>query len=80
MRAGKGFVLFITNEDMNAIIKIIKSLEDSGVLVDEVTETVKHQIKKQGSGFLVKVAPLAASLVHAVISSEVKGVRGRGVR
>ena len=46
MRAGKGFVLFITNEDMNAIIKIIKSLEDSGVLVDEVTETVKHQIKK----------------------------------
>ena len=28
---------------MNDIIKIIKSLEDSGV----VTETVKHEIKKQ---------------------------------
>ena len=31
---------------MNDIIKIIKSLEDSGVLIDVVTETVKHEIKK----------------------------------
>ena len=31
---------------MNDIIKVIKSLEDSGVLIDEVTETVKHEIKK----------------------------------
>ena len=28
MRAGKGFTLFIFNEDMNDIIEIIKSLED----------------------------------------------------
>ena len=27
-RAGKGFTSFILNEDMNGIIKIIKSLED----------------------------------------------------
>ena len=32
VRAGKGLTLFISNEDMNDIIKIIKSLEDSGVL------------------------------------------------
>ena len=31
MRAGKGSTSFILNENMN-IIKIIKSLEDSGVL------------------------------------------------
>ena len=31
---------------MNDIIKIIKSLKDSGVLIDGVTETVKHKIKK----------------------------------
>ena len=31
---------------MNDIIKIIKSLEDSGVLIDGVTETVKGKIKK----------------------------------
>ena len=46
VRAGKRFLLFISNEDMNDIIKIIKSLEDSGVLIDGVTETVKHEIKK----------------------------------
>ena len=28
------------------IIKIIKSVEDSGVLTDGVTETVNHEVKK----------------------------------
>ena len=32
---------------MNDIIKIIKSLEDSSVLINGVTETVKHEIKKR---------------------------------
>ena len=41
VKAGKGFTLFISNKDMNDIIKIIKSLEDSSVLIDGVTETVK---------------------------------------
>ena len=31
---------------MNDIIKIIKSLENSGVLIDGITETVKDEIKK----------------------------------
>ena len=42
VRAGKGFTLSISNEDLNDIIKVIKSLEDSDVLIDGVTETVKH--------------------------------------
>ena len=37
---------------MNDIIKVIKSLEDSGVLIDGVTETVKYKIKKQECRFL----------------------------
>ena len=45
-KAGKGFTLFILNENMNDIIKIIKLFEDSGVLIDRVIETVKHEIKK----------------------------------
>ena len=49
VRAGKGFNLFISNEDMNDIIKIIKSLGDSGVLIDGDTETVRDEIKKQES-------------------------------
>ena len=39
VRAGKRFILFISNGDMNDIIKIIKSLEYSGVLIDGVSET-----------------------------------------
>ena len=42
----KRFTLFIPNEDMNGIIKIIKSLEDSSVLINGVAETVKDEIKK----------------------------------
>ena len=40
--------IFLSNEDMNDIIKIIKLLEDSNVLIDGITETVKYEIKKQG--------------------------------
>ena len=47
MRTGKGFTLFFVKEDMNDIIKIIRSLEGSGVLIYGVTETIKHEIKKQ---------------------------------
>ena len=32
---------------MNNIIKIIKSLEDLHILIDGITETVKHEMKKQ---------------------------------
>ena len=48
VRAGKVLDLFISNEDMSDIIKILKLLEDSleGVLIDGVIETVKHEIKK----------------------------------
>ena len=46
------FYLFISNEDINDIIKMIKSLEDSGVLTDGVTETVKHEIKNKKADFL----------------------------
>ena len=66
---------------MNDITKIIKSLEDSSVLIDGVTETGKDEIKKQEGGFLgVLLVPLAASLVQPVISSVVKGISERVVR
>ena len=66
---------------MNDIIKIIKSLEDSGVLIDGVTETVKDKIKKQEGSFLgALLAALAVSVVQAVISLLVKSISGRGVR
>ena len=45
-RAGKEFISIISNEDMNDIINIKKkTLKDSGVLIDGVTETAKHKKK-----------------------------------
>ena len=44
---------FISNKDMDDIIRTIKSLEKARVLTDGVTETVKHGIKKQEDGYLV---------------------------
>ena len=52
VRAGKGINLVISNEDMNKIIRIIKSLKYLGVIIDRVSETVKHQMKKQEGEFL----------------------------
>ena len=76
----KGFILFISNNYIDDIIKIIKSLDDSSVLIDGVTETVKHEIKKQEGGFAGAVlAPLAASFVQPVVSSVVKDIAGRGL-
>ena len=50
---------------MNDIIKIIKSLKDSGVLIDGVTE--QHEIKKQEGGFLgALLAPLAADGAYGI--------------
>ena len=45
-------LFFILNEDINDIINIIKSLENSGVLIDGVIETVKHQIKNKEENFV----------------------------
>ena len=52
VRVGKKLTLFLSNEDMKDIIETIKSLEDSSVLIDRVTETVKHKIKNKKENFL----------------------------
>ena len=61
-------------------IEIIKSSEDLGVLIDGVTETVKHKIWQEGGFPLVMLAPSGALLVQPVISSVVKDKCRRGVR
>ena len=44
--------LIISNEEMNGIIKIVKSLEESGLLIKGVSETIKNEEKEQKDGFL----------------------------
>ena len=36
---------------MDDIIKIVESLEKSGILIDDASETVKHETRKQEDGF-----------------------------
>ena len=52
-RARKGLSLFISNEDMSDIIKIIKALEYLNVLIDGITETEKHEIKNKKVDFFL---------------------------
>ena len=65
MRVGKGFNLFISNEDMNDILKIIKLLKDLGVLIDVVTETIPASI----------VQPLISSVFKIISGRGVRRVR-----
>ena len=45
--------LIISNNEMEGIIKIVKSLEDSGLLLKGVTQTVQSEVKEQKEEFLV---------------------------
>ena len=86
VRGGKAFTLFISNKDMDDI-KIVESLEKSGLLIDGSTETVKHEFKKQKGGFLGPMmapmvtslmTPLAFSLIQPVDSLLINGITGKG--
>ena len=53
----------ISNDEIHDIIKIVKSHEDSGLLVKGITETVLDEIKEQKGGFLsILLGTLGASL------------------
>ena len=43
--SGKNTTLIISNKDTNDLIKIVKSLEDSGLLLKGITESVQNEIK-----------------------------------
>ena len=69
---------------MKDIIKIVKSLEDSGLLLKGVTETVQNEVKEQKGGFLsMSLGTLGASLLGNILTGwgvnrAGKG-RGRGI-
>ena len=57
-------ILIISNEGMNDTMKIIKSLEESGLLVKGVSETIKNEAKEQRGAFLsMWLCTLGASLL-----------------
>ena len=69
--------LIISNDEMDDILKIVKSLENSGVLLKGVSETIQHEAKEQRGGFLgMLLGTLGASLLGDILS---KGLSGKGV-
>ena len=50
--SGNNTTLIISNNDIEDFIKIVKSFEDSGLLLKGVTETVQNEIKEQKGEFL----------------------------
>ena len=56
--------LIILNKKMNDIIKIVKSLEESGLLIKGVSETIENEAKEQQGEFLsMLLSTLGASLL-----------------
>ena len=45
-------IIMISNEEMDDILKVIKSLEESGLLTKGISETIKKEAKKIKHGFL----------------------------
>ena len=55
--------LIISNDEMVDIMKIVKSLEDSGLLLKGVSETIQNEVKKQKEFLSMLLDTLGASLL-----------------
>ena len=62
---------------MEDLIEIVKSLEDSGLLLNGVTESVKNEIKEEKGGFLsMLLGTMGASLLGNLLAG--KGLHRAG--
>ena len=63
----------MSNNEMANIFEMVKSLEDSGLLLKGVTETVQNEVKEQNGRFLsMLLGTLGASLLGNISAG--KGV------
>ena len=68
-----GVIQPLANDEMEDILKIVKSLEDSGILLKGVGERIKDDAKEQKGGFLsILLDTLGASLLGNMLAG--KGV------
>ena len=80
--SGNTTTLIISNDEINVIIRIVKSLEDSGLLLKEVTETVQNEVKEQKGWFLsMLLGTLGATLLRNLLTGRgaIAKSQGRGV-
>ena len=73
-----GTTLITSNKDINDIIKIIQTLENSNILPEGATKAVKNETREQGEGFLgTLLGTLGSILLGNLLSGKgiVKGKR-----
>ena len=71
--SGHNATLIISNDEMKDILKVVKSLDVSGLLLERVIETIKNEAKEQKGGFLsMLLGTLGASLLGNMLAG--KGV------
>ena len=79
---GSGIKLIIEEEDMQDIIKIIKELENSDILLKGVSKTIENEIKEQTGGFLsMHLVTLGASLLGNLLTGKgtIRAGEGKGI-
>ena len=78
--ASHNTTLIISNKDIQDLIKIVKSLEDSQLLLKGVTESVQNEVKEQKGGFLIMLLGiLVASLLGNLLAGKGINRAGEGI-
>ena len=64
---------------MSHIIKILKSLDESGLLIKGISKTIKNEVKEQKEEFLsMLLGTLGASLLGNILTGKGKIRAGEG--
>ena len=74
--------LIISNDEIEDVIKIVKSLKDSSLLLKWVTETVQSEVKEEKGGFLgMLLGTLGASLLGNLLTGRriYRARKGKGI-
>ena len=68
---GSGFTTIIFNEEINDVMKIVKSLEESALLIKCISKTIKNGEKEQKGGFLgMLLGRLGAGLLGNLLTGK----------
>ena len=63
--------LIISSKEMNDIMKIVKSLEESVFFIKGISETIKNEAKEQKGGFLgMLLGTLGAILLRNLLTGK----------
>ena len=77
---GSGTTTLInSNEEMTVIMKIVKPLEESSLLRNDVSKTIKNEAKEQKGGFLgMLLDTLSVSLLRNLLTVKSTIIAGEG--